>query len=106
MEQHINWWLTAVTIGLVPTLIWAWRVHATVKDTHKMHLNPDKYGFGTAKTNAMLAQHMTDELDMLNESLIVTRDVKHAIKELSHYARWAAKQQTGKEPPPYVRNGD
>jgi len=93
-----------VTVLLIPTLLWLWSMHHKIKCTYEMHLEPDEYGFGTKFTNELLEKHMEDEVKMHHENLAVTRDLKHAIRELSHYARWAAKQQTGKEPPPYTRD--
>ena len=71
-----------------------------------MHMEPDKYGFGTGSTNSLLSQHMDDEKEMHAQSIETMKYLTHTIRELSHYVRWLSKHQAGKSPPPYVRNGD
>ncbi len=91
---------------IVPTLLFWWRLHGMAKRNLDMHLDPDNHGFGTTTTNGLLSQHMADEQDMHAESLAATKYLTHTIRELSHYVRWMAKEQMGKSPPPFVRNGN
>lgn len=97
--------LGIITAILVPVLLFVWRLSAMVKKTYEMHHDPDEHGFGTETTNTLLLQHMKEETDMHQESIASTKELRHTIRELSHYVRWAAKERTGKTPPPYVRNG-
>jgi len=95
-----------ITAIVIPVLLWAWSLHRITKELHSMHLDPDTFGFGTGQTNKLLEAHIADEMDAHRAAIEATRDVKHAIRELTHYSRWAAEQRIGKKPPPYVRNGD
>ena len=76
----------AVAIPLVTWGVWlSWTVQrASIKIVllEEMHNNADDYGFGTGKTNGLIQTN--------------TR----AMLELSHYIRWAIKENSGKEPPP------
>ncbi len=69
-----------------------------------MHLEPDKYGFGTAGMQEALERHTLADSKFQREILDSNKALRYAFKELSHFMRWMVKQQTGKEPPPYVRN--
>jgi hypothetical protein len=99
--------VVAAFIGfIIPTILFAWRLHYMVKRTLDMHHQPDRHGFGTGKTNELLSKHMDDELEMHRQSISAMSKLGNTISELSYYVRWMGKQQTGKTPPPYVRNGD
>ena len=106
MEFNYEMWMGVMTILIIPALIWAWNIHSLAKATHDMHLEPDKYGFGNAHITNLLVSHMEEEESIQREAVSATKELRHAVRELSHYTRWAAKQSSGKEPPPYVRNGD
>lgn len=88
---------------LVPLLLWGWKFHGMVKDTKEMHLDPDKYGFGTRTTNTLLQQHMKDEMEQHREYIAATKELKYVIQELSHYVQWMIKAEKGYQAPPYVR---
>jgi hypothetical protein len=79
-----------VVLGvIVPVLLYFWRMHSLASN-HK----------------TSLSDHIEKEEKFLEESLEETKKVKYAIRELSHFSKWLAEMQTGKKPPPYVRNGD
>ncbi len=90
---------------IIPTVLFWWRLHYVVRSTHEMHKEPDEHGFGSETTNTLLLQHMKEEAEQHRESIDATKRLTHTIRELSHYVRWMSQQQTGKAPPPYVRNG-
>jgi len=90
---------------IIPTILFFWRLHYVSKRTHDMHLEPDKFGFGTAKTNELLIRHMDEEVTMHRESILATRELRDTIAELTHYVRWLHKSTNGKSAPPYVRSG-
>jgi len=60
-----------------------------------MHKDPDKFGFGTHKTNELLTEQATQHRSAIDA-------LTNTMKELTHYIRWATEQTTGKAPPPYV----
>jgi hypothetical protein len=92
-----------VMLGMVlPIVLYFWKVHNMVSDNHKK-LNE---GLGHKATHTLLNKHMEEEENYHIENLQETKEIKHAIRELSHYSRWLAKHQSGETPPPYVRNGD
>ena len=97
--EMLLWMLAGV---VVPTILFLWRLHTMNKRTLDMHLAPDDHGFGTRHTNALLDQHMKDELEMHSQSIVAMDKLTHVIGELSYYVRWMGTQQTGKKPPPYV----
>lgn len=79
---------TDMMIGLVlgvalPCLFWALRVYSMVKHTREMHIQT------------------SEQQDDYHASI---KSLRYAFKELSHFMRWMVKEQTGKEPPPYVRD--
>ncbi len=83
--------LLAIAIPLISWGVWlSWTVQrASVKVVilENMHNNADQYGFGTGKTNTLIATN--------------TR----AMNDLTHYIRWSIKESTGKEPPPPLPGG-
>ena len=95
-----------ITAIVIPVLFFVWRIGAMIKKTHDMHHDPDTHGFGTETTNKLLLQHMKEESEMHRESIDSVKELRHTIRELSHYVRWSAKERIGKAPPPYIRNGD
>ena len=87
MNQETALWVADVGI---PILI-AWCVGATiafgsiiyyVKRLVNMHEEPDKYGFGTSKTNKVI------------------EDNTRAMQALTHYVLWEIENRTGTTPPP------
>ena len=94
--------LTIVLGIIVPVILYFWRMHNMVSHNHKKLAE----GQGHRLTQTILKNHMEEEEMYHRENLQETREIKHAIRELSHYSRWLAKHQTGEHPPPYVRNGD
>ncbi len=92
---------------LVPIIIWASRLFYMTKHLRDMHLDPDKYDFGSVTTHALLAEHFEAESDYHRAYIESNKALRHVVRELSHFMRWMVKESTGKEPPPYVRrNGD
>lgn len=82
----------AITILLgviIPMLLYFWRMH-------RLASNHDEN----------LSKHIQDEETIMKESLEEMKKIKYGIREISHYSRWLAEKQTGKRPPPYIRNGD
>jgi hypothetical protein len=91
----------------IPALLWAMRLFYLVKQTRDMHLEPDKYGFGSAGLSLQVATAMATQKEQHREYIDGMKALRYAFKELSHFMRWMVQQQTGKEPPPYIRkNGD
>jgi hypothetical protein len=78
--------------------------HGLAKKTLDMHKDPEDHGFGTNRTNALLSQHMDDEMEMHRQGLKATASLQRTIRELTHYVRWSAKQRSGEEPPPFIDN--
>ena len=80
-------WVLSAT--LAPTL--GWVIHVTyILSTVKADLckvkkileDPDMYGMGTNRTNAVIS------------------DNTHAVQALTHYIRWFGERQIGQIPPP------
>jgi len=91
MDSKIALWIVGAIA--LPILGWGIRITWLVGSTHKkteklveMHLEPDRYGFGTIKSNKQL------------------EDNTRAVKQLTHYMKWLVTEQTGKTPPPYVED--
>lgn len=74
---------------IIPILLYFWRMHRLAIE-HKVTLE----------------EHIQREEGFLDQTVTETSKVKYAVRELSHYMKWIAEEQTGKRPPPYVRNGD
>jgi len=107
MLEEIDSTVILMSALVIPVLLFIWKMASMIKRTHDMHHAPDEHGFGTETTNKLLLQHMEEESEMHRESLDSLKLLRHTIRELSHYTRWAAEQSVGKKPPPYVRrNGD
>lgn len=96
--------VTGMVLGVgIPILLWAMRLFYLVKQTRDMHLDPDKYGFGSARLESLLSENLGKLDDHERDYLSATKALRYAIKELSHYTKWSVTERTGKEPPPYVR---
>ncbi len=83
--------VTTALLVLLPSIFW---VRSKLNSIHRMaerdlymHENPEKFGFGTKGFRPVIEEN--------------TR----AIRELSHYMRWAAEAQSGKKPPPFISGG-
>lgn len=99
--------IVGICLGIViPIILWAVRLHWITKRVLDMHMDPDEHGFGTEGTNSLIADLIDKQSVMHAEHMGSTKSLRYTIRELSHYVRWSAKHQTGKEPPPYVRNGN
>lgn len=97
--------LLGLLIGAaLPTLFWAWRMFSMTRQTRDMHLEPDEYGFGSGKIEALLTQNLETQAENQREYVKSNTALRYAFKELSHFMRWMVKENTGKEPPPYVRD--
>jgi uncharacterized protein (UPF0548 family) len=89
--------LLSVTI---PAVGWAITIHLVLIAVRRqvdrlvaMHEDPDRYGFGTSRTNELITNEVEDHHQLIRENT-------QAVKALTHYVRWLATHQTGKEPPP------
>ena len=91
---------------LIPLVLFFWRIHHITTRTHDMHVEPDKYGFGTGETNKLIVAHMLKEEDMHRGSIAATKRLDYTIKELTHYIRWGYRTQNGHEAPPFIRDQD
>jgi len=99
--------LIGVVIGIViPILLWGMKMYWMTKRNLNMHLDPEEYGFGSNSTNVLLEDLMEKQAVIHRENMASDKSSRYAIRELSHYVRWDTRQRMGKEPPPYVRNGD
>ncbi len=107
--EHIQISLEAligvVFLVVIPILLFWWRLHNLTLEIRDMHHAPDEHGFGTTRTNELLAIHMENEEEMQRKTLDALKYLTHTIRELTHYVRWMSEQQTEKKPPPFVRNG-
>ncbi len=90
----------------IPVVLWAARMYWITKKTLNMHLDPDKYGFGTGKTNILISQMMVHQEKSTDRIVDSSDSLRDSIRELSHYVKWDTKQRTGDMPPPYTRHGD
>ena len=90
---------------LIPLVLFFWRIHHITTRTHEMHVNPDKHGFGSGKTNELILKHMNKEEEMHRSQLTATKRLDYTIKELTHYIRWGYRTQNGVEAPPFIRDG-
>lgn len=92
--------------GLVPSLLWAWKMFAMTKQTRDMVLEPDEHGFGSAECKTLLEQSLDAHEARDREYISSNKALRYAIKELTHFMQWMVKESTGKDAPPYVRGDD
>jgi hypothetical protein len=92
---------------LVPLFLWASKMYYMTKQLRDMHLSPDEHDFGSNTTHDMLEAHFKTEAEYHQAYIDSNKALRYVVRELSHFMRWMVKQQTGVEPPPYVRkNGE
>jgi hypothetical protein len=97
--------LVGLLIGIgLPILLWGFRMFAMTKQMRDMHLEPDEHDFGTVITNELLRKNLEVQAAHQREYINSNKALRYAFKELSHFMRWMVKENTGKEPPPYVRD--
>jgi len=97
------------TIGIVsavviPWLIWEWRKMAMIKKLVDMHEAPDQYGFGTGGTNSILSKQTTALSQIMTDQHRSTEKLVEAVDDLTHYIRWFTHEQTGRQPPPPLKD--
>ena len=90
----------AFGLALVPIAIWFSRLKTMVKETHTMHLDPDKHGFGTNRTNELLEKHMRQENDMHQATIHIMEQLDKTIDRLAQFIEKLIEVQTGMPVPP------
>jgi len=95
MHTELEWIIGAVTAILLPTLIWCWRLHGMVKRTLEMHMDPDKHGFGTQKTNDLLEKNMMNGREMHQASIHALQSLDATIDRLGTFIEKLIEVQTG-----------
>ena len=96
--------LVGILIGVGgPLLIWGYHLLSVVRETLKMHKEPEKFGFGTIKTNVLLQQSLQASTEFRRDYVSALKRLDFTIAELSHYTQWQIKRDTGEEAPPFVR---
>ena len=88
---------------IIPLVLWGIKMYSMTKQNLDMHLDPEEYGFGTTKTNQLLAEHNEQETMTHIEAIQTTRSLNMAINELTHYIKWLGEHSIGKNPPPPLR---
>lgn len=99
--------LIGLLIGVfVPTFLWALKMYSMTKHLRDMHLDPDAHGFGSDRLQTLLEEN----LEMLNaadrDCAESNKGLRYAIKELTHFMKWAVKESSGRNPPPYVGSAE
>ena len=85
--------------GLLPGLIWAWKITKDIQELLEMHRDPNQSAANKAQQELVRELHnVTSELHQNN--LIVIQANTNAIREMTHYIKWMAQETTGKNPPP------
>lgn len=87
--------LAIVSAIVVPLIIWGYNLQSMLKKIVTLHEK--------APVQSILDEHSRLLGEMHKEHTIVVANLGSCIAELSHYIRWLGGQQTGKSPPPYVR---
>lgn len=88
----------------VPLFLWASKMYYMTKQLRDMHLDPDQHDFGSLTTHEMLVEHFKTEMEYHQAYVESNTRLRYVVRELSHFMKWMVKENTGKEPPPYVRN--
>ena len=97
--------LLGILLGiLLPTLAWGIKMLSLSLQLRNMHLEPDEHGFGSSNLETALTEHLRNDVSFHQDYINSNKALRYAINEMAHFMRWMAKERTGKEPPPYVRD--
>ena len=89
-------WMSVTVAVVIPLVIWGYCVYQMIKKLLEMHESPDKYFFGTKKTNELILKSGREITTALTAHT-------HCLNELVHYTKWMAKiSNDGQDPPPHV----
>ena len=92
--------------GLIPSLLWAWKMFAMTKQLRDMHLEQAEHGFGSDELKDLLTENLVDRAEKEREFINSNKSLRYAIKELTHFMQWMVKESAGKAAPPFVRGDD
>lgn len=99
--------LIGLLIGIfVPTFIWALKMFSMTKQLRDMHLDPDTHGFGSGEIKDLLIENLEAQGHTDRECSESNKALRYAIKELTHFMKWAVEESSGRKPPPYVGGTD
>jgi hypothetical protein len=88
--------LAIISAIIIPLTLWGYKLQATLKRLVDLH----EHG----SVESILDEHSQLLGEMHKEHTVVVANLGNCIAELSHYIKWLGSQQTGRQPPPFVRD--